>query len=201
MNSGYSLADIAAATNNHDNNDWGNRSWWILILFILFGWGNGFGNDNRDLATNGTVQRGFDTDAILSKLDGITNGISDSAYALNNTINSNARSTENQLCQLGQTMQQGFNTQNITTLQGQNALGAQVANTGCGIKEAITQTNFNIQQEGCNTRNLMQSNTRDILEQNQRGTQQILDKLCQLEYNALNQKYQEQLMENQTLKF
>jgi len=98
-------------------------------------------------------------------------------------------------------MQQGFNTQNITALQGQNALSTQIANTGCGIKEAIMQTNFNIQQEGCSTRNLMQSNTRDILEQNQRGTQQILDKLCQLEYNALNQKYQEQLMENQTLKF
>jgi len=50
-NSGYSLADIAAAT-NANNDGWGNGAWWIFILFILFGWGN---NNNRDLATNGTV--------------------------------------------------------------------------------------------------------------------------------------------------
>lgn len=204
MNSGYSLADIAAATNNHNDDGWGNGSWWILILFILFGWGDGFGNSNnnkKDLATNGTVQRGFDTEAILTKLDNITSGISDSTYTLSNSINSNFRNTDNQICQLGSQMQQGFNAQNIALLQGQNALATQLASCCCENKEAIMQTNYNIATEECNTRNLMQSNTRDILEQSQRGTQQILDKLCQLEYNALNQEYQKALTENQTLKF
>ena len=36
---GYSLADIAAATGNGNNgNDgWGDGSWWIILLFLFAG--------------------------------------------------------------------------------------------------------------------------------------------------------------------
>jgi len=44
--SGYSLADIAAATGATRNGDGGfgfggDGAWWIIILFLLVGWGNG----------------------------------------------------------------------------------------------------------------------------------------------------------------
>ena len=80
MDHEYSLADIRAATGGDDMFG-GNSAWWILILFFLAGnggWG-GFGNRGygEHLATSADVQRGFDTQSILSKLDGITNGICD----------------------------------------------------------------------------------------------------------------------------
>ena len=41
---GYSLSDIAAATNGNDGFG-GNNAWWIILLFLFAmngGWGNGF---------------------------------------------------------------------------------------------------------------------------------------------------------------
>lgn len=85
MEHDYSLADIRAATGSDDMFG-GNSAWWILILFFLCG-GNGFGWGNRGVgeavATNADLQRGFDTQAIISKLDGLSNGLCDGFYAMN----------------------------------------------------------------------------------------------------------------------
>ena len=89
---GVSLADIAAVTGNNRNNDgmWGDGAWWIVIL-LIFGWGNngwgGFGgNGNGAGYTDSAIQRGFDNQAVISKLDGISNGLCDGFYAMNNSM-------------------------------------------------------------------------------------------------------------------
>lgn len=46
------------------------------------GWG-GQGRNGEGCATNGDLQRGFDTQSILNKLSGIDNGICDGFYAMN----------------------------------------------------------------------------------------------------------------------
>ena len=72
-----SLADIAAVTGNNRNDGmWDNGAWWIVIL-LIFGWG-GFGNFGGNGMNGGVgseVQRGFDTQAIIGKLDGINSGL------------------------------------------------------------------------------------------------------------------------------
>ena len=86
-----SVADIAAVTNG--GGGWGNMGdgWWaIVILFAIFGgWGrggalggggSGCGCDGA-CATVGDVQRGFDTSAVTSKLNGIEQGVSQLGYA------------------------------------------------------------------------------------------------------------------------
>lgn len=89
---GVSLADIAAVTGNGRNNDgmWGGDGWWAIIIFaMIFGWGgfggNGWGNNGggalQGYATQSDLQRGFDTQSIIGKLDGITNGLCDGFYA------------------------------------------------------------------------------------------------------------------------
>ena len=53
MESGYSLADIAAATGNGNNRN-GDGMWgdwiWIIVLFLFAGggWGNGFGGNGAN---------------------------------------------------------------------------------------------------------------------------------------------------------
>ena len=96
FNNGVSLADIAAVTGNNRNNDgmWGDGAWWIVIL-LIFGWGgfgnNGWGNGNgmgstAAAYTDNAIQRGFDNQAVISKLDGISNGLCDGFYAMNNSM-------------------------------------------------------------------------------------------------------------------
>jgi hypothetical protein len=60
------------------------------LIFALLGFGgNGFGFGGRNaeqLATSADVQRGFDTNEITRKLDGISNGLADGFYAQNTNI-------------------------------------------------------------------------------------------------------------------
>ena len=55
----------------------------ILFLFAFLGWGNNGWGGNGGVGSE--VQRGFDHSSVVTKLDGITQGICDSTYALNNT--------------------------------------------------------------------------------------------------------------------
>lgn len=83
-----SLSDIAAVTGNDRDGGWGGNGWWIIIILLAmwggfggYGWGNGgYGNGGGYVATAATqadIQRGFDTQNIISKLDGINYGMCD----------------------------------------------------------------------------------------------------------------------------
>lgn len=80
----------------------GNGCWWLILLF-LFGWG-GYGNfgggNMMHYATSGDVQRGFDTSAVLGKLDGITNGLCDGFYALNTGLLNGFNGVNLNLCNI-----------------------------------------------------------------------------------------------------
>lgn len=86
-----SVPIVANLDGNNNGNNWNDGSWlWFLIVvFAIFGgWGNGFGGFGG--GTNGGVgseiQRGFDNQAVISKLDGISNGLCDGFYAMNNSM-------------------------------------------------------------------------------------------------------------------
>ena len=128
MTDNYSLSDIAAVTDSNRNNGMFGNEWAWIIILLLFGWGrNGFGyggsygggvGENYVLAT--------DFANIERKLDGVNNGICDSTFALNNTINANFRTLDNAICTLGY---QGA--------QHANAIQSQLADCCCGIKGEI----------------------------------------------------------------
>ena len=176
-----SLADIAAVTGNNRNDGmWDNGAWWIVIL-LIFGWG-GFGNFGGNGMNGGVgseVQRGFDTQAIIGKLDGINSGLCDGFYAQNTAIMNGFHGVDNAICNLGYQTQQGFNTTNIALMQGQNALQSQLANCCCETREAIQGVNYNMATNTCTLQNTMNNNTRDIIDSQNAGTRAILDYLCQ----------------------
>ena len=193
-----SLADIAAVTGNKNDGGWGDgNGWWVLIiLFAIFGgWGNGGWGGNganggatpyaTSALTQADLQRGFDTQSIVSKLDGISNGLCDGFYTQNTALMSGFHGVDNAICNLGYQTQQGFNTTNVALMQGQNALQSQLANCCCETREAIQGVNYNMAQNTCALQNTMNSNTRDIIDSQNAGTRAILDYLCNEKISSL----------------
>jgi hypothetical protein len=159
---GLSVADAMALANGRDGDGLfgGGTSGGILALIIifvlLFGTGSGFGfGGNGAVATQADIQRGFDTRTIVSKLDGITNGICDASYANANLINNVRFDT-----------MQGFNSVN----QGIANLGYEQQNCCCTTNRNIDSLKYENAQNTCAivnaihadgeaTRALMQANT------------------------------------------
>ncbi len=181
---GYSLADIAAATggsNNRGNDGMfgGDGGWlWIIVVFaLLFGWGgNGFGGGFGGFGgfgggaypTEAILQRSLDTQSIIGKLDGINQGLCDGFYAQSQAVNGlgmnmmqGFHGVDNAICNLGYQTQQGFNNTNVALMQGQNALQAQLADCCCQTQRSIDGVNYNMATNTCAITNQMNNNTRD----------------------------------------
>ena len=146
-NSNEFATGYAVGRDSNGNGGYGNGMWggdWLayILLFALLGGGFGgfggfggggilpwllFGNGSFGGAgaTNGYVLTS-DFANIERKLDGINNGICDSTFALNNTINGNFRTLDNAICNIG-----------YQALQNTNAIQSQLADCCCGIKGEI----------------------------------------------------------------
>lgn len=190
--SGYSLSDIAAVSGSRNNDgmfggDWG--AWIILFLiFGLFGNGRGFGgfgggNGGSCGCEPCATKADLTAQGIVQKLDGITYGISDSTYALNNSIVTGFHGVDNAICNLGYNVQSGFNT-----------LGHQLSDCCCQTQRAIDGVNYNLATQACDTRRTISDSTRDIIENQNCNTRSILDFL-------VNDKIATLQAENQNLKF
>ena len=177
FSNGVSLADIAAVTGNNRDNDgmWGNGAWWIVIL-LIFGWGgfggNGWGGNGAGNGyTDAAIQRGFDNQAVLSKLDGINNGICSLGYdqlAQMNGINTN-------ILQTGFGIQQAINADTVSGMQNTNAIqstltnmAAQNASCCCEtqrqIERGFADTNYNMATQACQTRQAIADSTRQVID-------------------------------------
>lgn len=117
-----------------------------------------------------------------SGINAIQQGICDSSYAINNSV------------------QQGFANTNMGMMQGFNGvergfcnLSSQISDCCCQTQRAIDGVNYNMATNTCAITNQMNSNTRDIIDSQNAGTRAILDYLCQEKISDLQQ-------ENQTLK-
>ena len=187
----------------------GDWSSWI-ILFLIFGmfggWGNdgfggGFGGDGLYpwLNNSQNINGGFRDQMLTSQLQGIQNGITsgfgDVQTALcggfagvNASINGaqNAIAAQmygNQIADL----ERSFAAQTANT-QGLNALQAQLAQCCCDNRAATADLKYTVATENCADRSAAYQNTRDIIDSQTRGTQAILDKLCQLELDGVKQQ-------------
>lgn len=145
-------------------NDFGG-GWWIILLFLFMGFGNGFGGYGNNGAgfVGADVQRGFDQSAVMGGVsnlqNGMTAGFGDLQTSLcggfagvNAAINNGFAQAE-----IGENARQMANMQQIFALQTQ-----------------VTQTQNVVQTEGSATRAA-------ILEQ----TNAILSKLCDQEIENL----------------
>ena len=81
--------------------------------------------------------------------------------------------------QTGYGIQQAINADTIANMQNTNALQSQLADCCCQNREAISQVRFDMAQDTCALQNTMNTNTRDIVENQNAGFRSIIDYLCQ----------------------
>lgn len=193
------VAPMGNANSGFGGGDW--SSW--IVLFLLFGmfggWGgNGFGggwggndlypwmnqsnqmNDGfRDQMINGSINQ------IQTGVNGIQNQLCNGFAGVNATVANGFAQAEiaNNARQIAD-MQTAFAGQTAMA-QGFNQLSTQFGDCCCDNRLANCQTQNVIQSEGSATRFADATNTRDIIESQTRGTQAILDKLCQLELDGV----------------
>lgn len=186
-NSNYSLADIAAATGrgNGDGFCGDGGAWWVVILFLFVfcGWGNGNGGLFGGQSTGSGITDGYiltsDFANIERKIDGVNNGICDGFYAMNTGMLNGFAGITNQITQ--GTIADMQNTNAITA--GITALGNQVSQCCCDSRyESATQfaqLNYNLADQSCETRRVIQDSTRDLMANQDANTRAILDFMTQ----------------------
>lgn len=204
-NGGYSLSDIAAASGNN-NGFGGDGAWWIIILFLFAfcGWGGyGYGGGqqgttsvyegyvlNNDFSVlSNQMSQGFASQE--RKLDSISNGICSLGYdqlAQMNGINANIMGGVNTLqaavkdccCQTQQ------NTKDTQYLIGSNA-----AEISRGVERGFGDLATTMANGFCQTNFNAQTNTRDIVDSQNAGTQAILARIDALESSRKDEKIAE----------
>lgn len=180
-NTPFMMPVTPAGSNYGSGAGWGDGGWlWIIVVFaLLFGWGNngfggGFGGNGGYVATAATqadIQRGFDNSAVISKLDGITNGLCDGFYAVQNGMNG----INTNILQTGFGIQQAINADTVSGMQNTNSIQATLTNmaaqnasccceTQRQIERGFADTNYNMATQACQTRQAIADSTRSILD-------------------------------------
>ena len=183
---------VAPTNNGNGFGFGGDGAWWLIVLFLFIfagGYGNGFGNRG---GSTGGVMDGYvltsDFASVERKLDSIANGVCDSTFALNNSING-----------VNQNMNTGFSNaelsrcnQQAALMQQLNNMAMQNANCCCETREAIQGVNYNLATQACDTRNQVQNSTRDIIDAMNCGFRSIDQRLTAQELAAKDAKIAEQ---------
>ena len=171
---------------------WGQDWIWIIVLF-LFGWGrNGFGGNGNN---GGGVMDGYvltsDFASIERKLDSIANGICDSTFALNNAVTGGFATTTQALNSGFQTAELSRANQQAALMQQLSAMQMQAQECCCENRAAIAQVRYDMATQACDTRNTVQSATRDIIDNQNANSRAILDFLTQSKLQDLQSANQE----------
>ena len=180
---GYALgADSGGSGNNGGFGGMFGEGLWAIIILAMLGFGRngfGFGGDGGGR----TVSEGFALNGLENGIRGIQQGLCDGFYAMNTGVLN------------------GFNSTNVAMLQGFNGvdrgfcnLGSQLAECCCENRAAIAQVRYDMATQACDTRNTIQNTTRDLIENQNANTRQIMDFL-------VNSKIETLQAENQSLKF
>lgn len=180
--------------NSNRGGMFGGDGWWAIIIFaLIFGWGNGGYGGFGGGGNSGGVVDGYvltsDFANVERKIDAVNNGMCDGFYAQAQLING-----------VTQGMSNGFMTaelsranQQAALMQQLNAMQRSADNCCCENRAAIAQVRYDMATQACDTRNTIQNAARDITDNQNAGTREILNFLTQSRIQGLES-------ENQALK-
>lgn len=160
----FATGYMAGQDSGGNSGGWGGFGeglWAVIILAMLFGgggfgWGGGFGGGGGFI--NGALTRaelydGFAIQNIDSAVRGVQNGISDATYALNNSIMSGFHGVDRAVCDLGYA----------------------IKDCCCTTQRSIDGVNYNITKGFCDIGNVINMQTRDIIDNQNANYRGIMD--------------------------
>ena len=182
-----------ANTGNGGGFGWGgDGAWWIIILFLFVfcGWGgNGWGNNGNG---NGAgVVDGYvltsDFANIERKIDGVNDGLCNGFYQQAQLVNGTNMAMANGFAQA----ELSRSNQQAALMQQLNAMQMQAQQCCCDQRADTAQVRYDMAQQGCETRNAIQTATRDIIDNANCNSRAILDFLTQSKLQDLQSANQE----------
>lgn len=184
---------VAPVNSSNGGFGWGGEgSWFIIILFLFafLGWGNGGWGNNSN---GGGVVDGYvltsDFANVERKIDSVNQGLCDGFYQQAQLVNGTNMAMANGFAQA----ELSRSNQQAALMQQLNAMQMQAANCCCENRAAIAQVRYDMATQACDTRNTVNTATRDIIDANNQNSRAILDFLTQSKLSDLQ-------TENQNLK-
>jgi hypothetical protein len=172
---------------------------WLILLFILLAGGNGFGNNGYGgncglypwLNNSQNINDGFRDQLLNDNVTSIRDGIFGLSTQLCNGFAGTNAAIANGFAQ----SEIAANARQIADMQQNFALQSSLQNCCCENRASIADLKYTVATENCADRAALANSTRDIIENQTRSVQLILDKLCQQEIDAL--KTQNVSLQNQ----
>ncbi len=169
--SGFIAGNTAADRNNNSAGWGGDWSWWIIILLIFGygGFGNGFGGfGNGGGYMNGALTRGelcqdMNFNDLQSAVRGVSQGICDSTFALNNTMTNGFAGVQQTLCQGFSGVNTGLMQQGYETRLGINNLSNQLQQCCCDLRAGQADIKYAMAKDTCDITNAINGSTQQIL--------------------------------------
>ena len=169
MEDNFALGYAMGQDSNNNNNDGlfgsGAGGWLgILLLIALLGGGLGYGGFGgfggfgggaglQGMATRADINEGFALNNITSGITAIQQGICDATYALTGAITNGFHGVDRGFCDLSH----------------------QLSDCCCENRAAIAQVRYDMATQACDTRNLIQSTTRDLIDNQNANFRALMD--------------------------
>lgn len=166
MGEDFMTGFVAGQSDNNNGGNgggWGNGGWgdWILVILLFAlvgngGWGfGGFGGGAglQGMATRADINEGFALNNITGGIQAIQQGICDSTYTLTNAVNGGFHGVE-----------RGFWD-----------VSRQLSDCCCENRAAIAQVRYDMATQACDTRNLIQNTTRDLIDNQNANFRALMD--------------------------
>lgn len=205
-NNGYSLADVAAAVGNDNNNgSFGNfgGGWWAILIFaVLFGWGGfgGFGGWGGN--GNNGITAAMDTNYLSQGIRDLQSGLNSSFMTLNNELLNgfcdNRTAFAQNTASIMDAVTNGFNTQNLANLQNSNAIQRDIYAGTVGamqntqaLQATLAQMASDSRADTCAINTNAANNSRDIIDAINSGNQMLANMMQQNKVEAMQDRIAE----------
>lgn len=160
-NGGLSASDVALIQGRNNDNDsfGGNGAWWIILLFLVLGWGRGgygFGGGYGNGGGTSSVYEGYVLNNDFSqlskqisdtynmtdrKLDGLSNGLCSLGYqelqninGVNTNVSNGFYNVTNAITTNGYETRNAITQDTIANMQNTNQISSLISNCCCDLK-------------------------------------------------------------------